>query len=90
MAPPGQRNQPPTPLPLQGVGANPTQDVPWIGSRRGFYNILEAATEPTLAATIHPTSTKMKVGTAPPANPAGGAGHPKQGPADRTIDQDEG
>ena len=43
-----------------------------------------------LTTAIHPMATKTKGKTDPSENPAGGAGHPKQGPADWTINQDEG
>ena len=89
MAPPDKRNQPLAPLRLRNVGANPTRDIPWIGSHTGFFGILEAAAEPTIAAAIHPTATKATVGIAPPANRTGGQRprEPKQ--ADRTVDPGE-
>ena len=66
VAPPDKRNRPRAPLRLQSVKANPTRDVPWIGSRRESYATLETATEPTLATAIHPKATNTNVETVPP------------------------
>ena len=90
MAPPEKRKQPIAPLPLQRTALDRIRDVRRKGSRPGFFGILAAAAEPTIATKIREADRKRTIGTAPPADLAGRAGNRKQRAADRAVSPAEG